>query len=201
MAPNPNETITFDGPSLRSFQLTWTFNPRNASESAGLTAFIKTVKAASLPTNVVSGSTAILGYPDLAQLNFYPWDSSGNTQWGWGDNSIIKIKRCFMEGVSINYAPSNIPSFFSGTNQPVAIEVTISFKETEYMLSNDWGGTLGTEDTSTYLSQLANASTAPISGMKASELADAFTSTNTTANNVQIIYTNSGYTSSDLGNP
>ena len=67
-----------------------------------------------------------------------------------------------MSSVSFNYAPSNIPAFFEGTSQPVSIELSIDFKEIEYMLSNDWGGTAGEGSLGGFLSELGHASIAPI---------------------------------------
>ena len=154
IAPNPNATVAFTGPELRSFSFSWSLQPRNSSESAAIKRIITILKQSSLPENYSAGSGAILKYPSLTQLNFYPWDTSGNSEWGWGDDSIIKIKKCFMSSVNVNYAPSNIPAFFEGTSEPVVIELTIDFKEIEYMLSNDWGGAQATTTLGDKLSDL-----------------------------------------------
>ena len=45
-----------------------------------------------------------------------------------------------MSAVNVNYTPSNTPAFFHGTNEPVAIQLSISFKEVEYFLAKDYGG-------------------------------------------------------------
>jgi hypothetical protein len=144
-APNPNPSVAFQGPNLREFQLTWTFFPRSEAESINVHRIINKLKRASLPRNSISGSGAILDYPDMCQLNFYPWDddtlsvSSSTNPWFWSDNSIIKIKKCVMNNVSVDYNASNIPGFFAGNEKPVAIRLSIGFSEIEYMLSNDWG--------------------------------------------------------------
>jgi hypothetical protein len=151
VAPNPNPTVVFQGSSLRDFSLTWMFSPKDPKESANLQRVIKLLKAAALPENTSSNSGAILNYPRIVQLNFFPWDmqsivSDINNQWGWTENSIIKIKKCMMQSVNVNYAPSNVPAFFkedatTGTKyRPVAVSISINFKEIEYMLSGDWGG-------------------------------------------------------------
>lgn len=146
LAPNPNPTVMFQGPMLRDFSFSWNFVPRNKTESENIQKIIKLLKRCSLPENYFSGQAAVLRYPYLAQVNFYPWDKDGTGDWGWSQNSIIKMKRCFMSSVNVNYAPANTPAFFEGTNLPVAIQISISFKEVEYMLSNDFGGTEGGGD-------------------------------------------------------
>ena len=146
-APNPNPSVAFQGPNLREFQLTWTFFPTSESESDNIHNIVVALKRASLPRNSIAGSGALLDYPDMCQLNFFPWDdesqpSNGSNPWFWKDTSIIKIKKCVMNNVSVDYNVSNIPGFFAGTkNRPVAVRISIGFSEIEYMLANDWGET------------------------------------------------------------
>ena len=140
-APNPNPSVAFQGPNLREFQLTWTFFPTNETESTNIHNIIKILKRASLPRNSISTSGAILDYPDMCQLNFFPWDESpdGSNPWFWNKDSIIRIKKCVMNNVSVDYNVSNIPGFFAKNGKPVAIKLSIGFSEIEYMISNDWG--------------------------------------------------------------
>jgi hypothetical protein len=99
------------------------------------------LKRASLPRNSIETSGAILDYPDMCQLNFFPWDESpdGSNPWFWNKDSIIRIKKCVMNNVSVDYNVSNIPGFFAKNGKPVAIKLSIGFSEIEYMISNDWG--------------------------------------------------------------
>ena len=139
VAPNPNSTVTFQGPSLREFSFSWLLQPRNKTESDKVQRIVKTIKSKSLPMNDLAGTASVLKYPSLCQINFYPWDSKySSNEYGWGDNSIIKIKRCFLSDVNIQYNPSNVPAFFEGSQYPVAIQLDITFKEVEYMMANDW---------------------------------------------------------------
>lgn len=141
MAPNPNPSVAFSGPELRSFTLSWYFTPKNKTESDNLNKVIKFLKSSALPTTTIERTTAILEYPHLCQLNFYPWDKGGaSNEWGWTDNSIIRIKKCFMTSVNVNYNASSIPAFFNDGNSPVSIQIEIQFQEIEYMLSKDWAG-------------------------------------------------------------
>ncbi len=143
LAPNPNPSVQFQGPVLRDFAYTWAFYPKSAAESENIQKLIKVLKRSALPRNSIHASAAILDYPDVCQVNFYPWDSNGTGKWGWNrdGNSIIRYKKCVMQGVNVNYNPFGTPAFFEGTKLPVSYQLTISFKEMEYMLSDDWNDT------------------------------------------------------------
>jgi len=152
LAPNPNPSVAFQGPILRDYSFSWSFYPKSADESYKIQRMIKILKRSALPRNTVKNSAAILDYPDLVQVNFFPWDADGISDWGWGENSIIKYKKSFMQSVNVNYHPFGTPAFFEGTKLPVSYQINISFRETEYMLSDDWKvsetgyGALGTSN-------------------------------------------------------
>jgi hypothetical protein len=141
LAPNPNLVVNFQGPKLREFSFSWTFYPETPTESRNIKRAIEEIRKRSLPFSVQSGSTGVLGYPDMVLMNFYPWDNgtavNGNN-YGWTENSIIRMKRCVIDRVAVNYAPNNVPAFFEGTTLPVAVRLEISLREIEYMLAEDY---------------------------------------------------------------
>jgi hypothetical protein len=139
-APNPNPSVQFQGPVLRDFTLTWAFYPKNPTESATIDKLIRNLKARALPSNNRDNGGAVLNYPHICQLNFYPWDGKGTRrgEHGHSTESIIKIKKCFMSGVNANYNAFGTPGFFEGTQLPISYQLTINFKEIEYLLSDDW---------------------------------------------------------------
>lgn len=140
VAPNPNPSVQFVGPDLREFTLSWSFYPRTKDESENIDYMIRHLKSSALPSHTFTNSTAILNYPDLCQINFFPWDTGGaDNQWGWTDKSILRFKKCFLKNVRVSYSEFGNPAFFEGTQLPVAYRLTISFQETEYMLSENWG--------------------------------------------------------------
>lgn len=144
-APNPNPSVAFQGPELRQFQYTWTFFPTSSDESIRVKNIISLLKRSSLPKNTLSNSASILNYPDMVQMNFFPWDDGGSGPWYHSNDSIIKMKKCVMHSVDVDYSPSNAHGFFKD-NRPVGIKITISFSEIEYMLSSDWEGESGNSD-------------------------------------------------------
>jgi hypothetical protein len=138
-APNPNPSVQFQGPVLRDFALTWAFYPKNEIESGNISTLIKRLKGRALPSQNRGNSGAVLNYPHICQLNFFPWDGKGDPDDnGWTDNSIIKIKKCFMSGVNVNYNAFGTPAFFQGTQLPISYQLTINFKEIDYLLSDAW---------------------------------------------------------------
>jgi hypothetical protein len=137
-APNPNPTVAFLGPELRELSLTWTFMPATREDARNVRNLIKRLKRAALPG--VGYSPSILGYPEVCQVNFFPWDAKGGGKWGWGEDSIIKMKQCFMSNVLVDYTSGSAAAFFHGdNNEPVVTRLTVSFKEIEYFLGIDYG--------------------------------------------------------------
>ena len=145
VAPNPNPSVQFQGPVLRDFSFTWAFYPKNKGESEQIDDMIRKLKARALPSFNKGNGQAILEYPHKCRLNFYPWDSESPDENGWTKKSIIKIKRCFMSGVNVNYHAFGTPAFFEGTTLPVTYQLTINFKEIEYLTSDDWDVTAAGE--------------------------------------------------------
>lgn len=142
VSPNPQPSVLFKGPSLREFNFTWQFNPRDVDESVRIRKVIEKLKASALPRKTFSGaSTGVLRYPQVCMLNFFPWDGSANVNsiYGWGEKSIVRIKRCFISNITSNYAPNGVPSFFAGTvGAPVFIQLSMTLKEIEFFTSEDW---------------------------------------------------------------
>ena len=159
VAPNPNPAVAFQGPQLREMSLTWTLLPTNEADSRKIRSLINHLKMRALPGNQVTDSAAILNYPYLCQVNFYPWDNGGGGDFGWNqDTSIIRMKRAFMSSVNVNYTAGSAPAFFSGfNNEPVVVQLSINFKEIEYFLSNDFGGRNGGGSADLFADQIAAA--------------------------------------------
>lgn len=139
-APNPNQTVSFEGPSLRRHDFSWTLQPNNEKESVAIHKLIKKLKTLTLPSTATSSGAALLKFPHMCIINFYPWDNNPSAEniYGWSDNSIIKIKKCFVSGVNVNYSPAGVPGFFEGSHNPFAVSISMSMVELEYMLAEDF---------------------------------------------------------------
>lgn len=125
--PNPHLQAIFSGVEMRSHTFQWTFAPRNPQESRNLKAIINEIKKNSLPAYSTQG-TAALQYPPMVELKIMPWE-----------NNLIRFKKCLVKSVSVNYAPSGLPSFFRGTREPTMIQLEIQFLETEIQTAKDYG--------------------------------------------------------------
>ena len=132
--PNPHLQAIFSGVDLRNHTFQWTFAPRNPVESMNLKAIIKEIKKNSLPAYSTMG-TAALQYPPMVEIKLMPW----------GDG-LIRFKKCLIKGVSVNYAPAGLPSFFAGTKEPTMIQLEIQFLETEIQTAKDYGLQPGERD-------------------------------------------------------
>lgn len=145
LAPNPNPSVMFKGPQLREYTYNWTIFPDSLEQSQALRRMIKAIKGRVLPKSAGSSSASVLHYPNMVQMNFFPWDkTSGDNPWGWGADSFIRIKKCVVKSFNTNYTPSNVPAFFEGEgSHAVAVNVSITLQEIEYMLANDWIGDAG----------------------------------------------------------
>lgn len=147
LAPNPNPSVMFKGPQLREYTYNWTIFPDSLEQSKALRNMIKVIKSRVLPKSAGSSAASVLHYPNMVQMNFFPWDGNGaGNPWGWGADSFIRIKKCVVKSFNTNYTPSNVPAFFEGEGSyAVAVNVSITLQEIEYMLANDWDGGFGAE--------------------------------------------------------
>lgn len=128
--PNPHLQAIFSGVDLRQHTFQWTFAPRNPQESRTLMKIIREIKKNSLPAYSTQG-TAALQYPPMVELKLMPWNET--------DEDFIRFKKCLVKGVSVNYAPSGLPSFFRGTKDPTLIQLELQFLETEIQTARDYG--------------------------------------------------------------
>lgn len=124
--PNPNISLLFQGPTLRSFPFTWRFHPESAEESNKIREIISTFRSRILPNTRGNSGVLTLGYPDMLTVKLHP------------DDHLYKMKKCIVENMTINYAPNGVPSFFKGTKAPTMIEFTLYLKEIEYFLADDF---------------------------------------------------------------
>lgn len=150
IAPNPNVTLLFKGPQLREFDFRWIFYPKNTTESQTIHKMIRDIKARMLPATALLSSAALLKYPNMCIINFYPWDDDSYARQQGGNTtdpllchtteSIVLIKRCAITSCNVNYGPGGQQSsFYAGTSKPTVIEMTLKLSEMEYLLSNDYG--------------------------------------------------------------
>lgn len=154
VAPNPNPSMTFNGPQLRQYTYSWMFHPNNREESENIKTIINELKRRSLPSTYIGTNTALLQYPEMCLIHLFPWDIGAQPGPDGYGHKFIKYKKSVITSVNVSYSPSGVPAFFgerktsnsSGPSQPkpAFIGLSISFSEIEFFTANDYGTGPGT---------------------------------------------------------
>jgi hypothetical protein len=130
---NPGLSTFFDGIRFRNFNFTWTFAPKDETESLLIRKIINAFKVNSLPT--FSSTSLIFNYPLIVKpkysLNSNP-DEPGY---------ITDFRYCAITDINVRYSPQGeAPSFYSGTNAPVFIHCAMALQEIEFQLADSYRG-------------------------------------------------------------
>lgn len=119
---NPFQSLVFQGVNLRSHSFTYKFSPNNSAENEDLRSIIYEFKRRMHPQK----DNLLYTFPDTVKIFF-----------GKRDNEPYFFKKCFLESMSVNYAPQGVPAFFRETSLPVEVELSLNFKEIEPLTRND----------------------------------------------------------------
>ena len=122
---NPMLWMQFKQPDFKVHNLSWTLTPNNEKESNTIKDIINYLKKYSLPSVSLDG--ALLVYPNIAMIKFYPEDSF-----------IFKLKPCAVTSVQVDYTAAGGPAFYKN-GAPVAVNLTIGLKEIELWTQNNYG--------------------------------------------------------------
>jgi hypothetical protein len=140
-AVNPQQTIIFDGVSLKSFTFEWSFSPKNAAESETLRKIINTIRAASLPAYAspfgaapntgTSISRGLLKYPKMVDILLVGVDSS----------YFIQFKTGMITQLAVDYTPNGVAMYKGESGaKPTFVNITISMKEAAIHTRDDYTG-------------------------------------------------------------
>lgn len=126
LTPNPYEAVIFNNVKLRSHTFQYRFAPNSRAELETVKKIIKQLKKSMLPGFIKGSADTAFTFPETCEITF-------------GPNKEIpyKLKRCVLDGLTINYSP-NGPAFFK-TGDPVIVDVSMSFKEIEPYTRRDEG--------------------------------------------------------------
>ncbi len=82
-------------------------------------------------------SSAMLTYPDTFKISMFPNRQPQSDGPSSTNNSLFKIKECFLESFNVDYSTSGGPAFFDDSDgSPVTTTVSMQFKETELLTRN-----------------------------------------------------------------
>jgi hypothetical protein len=141
---NPLLEMIYKSPNFRTFQFDFTFYPRDEREALEVQQIIEKFRFHQAPE--IASAANFLIPPSEFDIKFY---------YGGGENpNIPSIATCVLENIDVNYTPNgfsayevpgeNLPSL-GRTGMPVAIQMTMQFKETTYLTKSNFKSN-GTEN-------------------------------------------------------
>jgi len=136
---NPMLELIYQSPSFRTFDFDFMFYPRDEKEALESQRIIERLKFHQAPEFSDTFGVGFLIPPSEFDIKFY---------YGGRENpNIPQIATCVLTAIDINYAPQgfsayevpneNFPSL-GRTGMPVAIQLTLRFKEVTYLTKEDF---------------------------------------------------------------
>ena len=129
---NPNMELLFKGVTLRGFTYSFSFTPRDRSESSQCKAIINTFKrrmAAKKDATGGGGDGIFIKAPDVFRIKFM---SGGNEH-----PFLYKLKPCALKTMNVVYTDGT-PYMTYDDATPVKMRMTLSFQELEPVYSEDY---------------------------------------------------------------
>jgi hypothetical protein len=129
---NPMLELIYSSPSFRTFRFDFMFYPRSTKEGEEVQKIIETLRFHQAPEALSGSNGFFMVPPSEFRIKFY------NN--GVENPNIPTIAQCVMESLSVDYAPQGFSAYETsppgapkkgGTGMPVAIRVSMQFKETE----------------------------------------------------------------------
>jgi len=129
---NPNTELLYEGTEMRTFSLSFKMTPKSNIEASEIKRICNTFKKAMLPDiggqTLFGKATSLLKIPKLCQVQFM----SGPELHRY----LPAYKLCAITGVDVNYTADGAYATYAG-GSPVSTKLTVSFKETKILFSND----------------------------------------------------------------
>ena len=125
---NPNLELLFNGPSLRSFGLSYKMSPRNEPESIMIKKIIRMFKQSMAAQR--STSNLFLKTPNTYRLQYL---TGGTTE----HEFLPKIKECALTSFNVNYAADGTYATFGNTS-PISYELQFTFQELVPIFNDDY---------------------------------------------------------------
>ena len=128
---NPLMEVIYTAPEFRRFQFDFMFYPRSEREAIEVQEIISTLRFHQAPEAQQSTNGFFLIPPSEFDIDFY-YNGKVNP-------NIPQIGICVLKNMQVNYAPNGFSAYevsgkgaaLGGTGMPVAIQLTLSFEETE----------------------------------------------------------------------
>ena len=135
---NPMLELIYQSPSFRTFQFDFSFYPRDENEALEVQKIIERLRFHQAP-ELLQGAEGFLVPPSEFDIKFY---------YGGSQNpNIPPIATSVLTTIDVNYAPNGFSAYevpgevapaLGRTGMPVAINITLQFKETTYLTKADF---------------------------------------------------------------
>jgi hypothetical protein len=138
---NPMLEVLYSSPSFRTFRFDFQFYPRSEKEAEEVQNIIQRLRFHQAPEVATNfGNGFFMVPPSEFDISFY-YDGQINP-------NIPKISTCVLESLDVDYAPGGFSAYevpnqkasIGGTGMPVAIRLSLQFKETEIMTKTSFSG-------------------------------------------------------------
>jgi len=135
---NPMLEMIYKTPNFRTFSFDFVFYPRDEKEALEVQRIVERLRFHQAP-ELVKGASGFLIPPSEFDIKFY----YGGTQ----NPNIPPISTCVLETINVDYAPNGFSAYevpnesqpsLGRTGMPVAMKVSLSFKETTYLTKSDF---------------------------------------------------------------
>jgi hypothetical protein len=135
---NPMLEMIYKTPNFRTFSFDFVFYPRDEKEALEVQRIVERLRFHQAP-ELVKGASGFLIPPSEFDIKFY----YGGTQ----NPNIPPISTCVLETINVDYAPNGFSAYevpnesqpsLGRTGMPVAMKVSLAFKETTYLTKSDF---------------------------------------------------------------
>jgi len=121
---NPFLSMLYNSPTFKRYSFSWTFIPETVQDTETLNYIFNKIRFHSFPDINSTIGGVLLNYPDMVRPTLLP------------SGYMFDFKQCVVEGVSINYAAGDTPSFTT-KNAPSAYQMTLNLIEIEFWTKSD----------------------------------------------------------------
>lgn len=141
MVQNPMMELLYTSPAFRTFQFDFMFYPRDEQEATEVQKILDKLRFHQAPEIAENTNSFFLVPPSEFDIKFY-YNGKEN-------DNIPKISTCVLETITVDYAPNGFSAYevqnepypsIGRTGMPVAIRLSLQFKETEYLTKQHYRG-------------------------------------------------------------
>jgi len=136
---NPRMEMMYTSPNFREFNFEFMFYPRDEREALEVQNIIERLRFHQAPELDESSNGLLLIAPSEFEIEFY--------YAGQINPNVPQMTRCVLANISVNYAPngwtayempSELKPALGRTGMPSAIQMTLDFKETQFLTKRDF---------------------------------------------------------------